>query len=97
MAFPGPHAEVFYNEAGEPIGWDNHYYDEPPERDPWEESAADAAAECRAEEAFDWAVDEGADDETCERFSEWANQRDQYKLEIEHSWANFMEWKAKHP
>jgi hypothetical protein len=31
MAFPGPHAEVFYNEAGEPLGWDNHYYDEPPD------------------------------------------------------------------
>lgn len=30
MAFPGPYAEIIVNEAGEPIGWDNHYYDEPP-------------------------------------------------------------------
>jgi len=27
--FPGPYAEIIRNEAGEPIGWDNHYYDEP--------------------------------------------------------------------
>jgi hypothetical protein len=27
--FPGPHAEIHYNEAGEPIGWDNHYDDQP--------------------------------------------------------------------
>jgi hypothetical protein len=28
--FPGPYAEVIRNEAGEPVGWDNHYYDEEP-------------------------------------------------------------------
>ena len=28
--FPGPYAEIFRNEEGEVIGWDNHYYDEPP-------------------------------------------------------------------
>jgi hypothetical protein len=33
--FPGPHAEVFYNEAGEPEGWDNHAYDEP-DYDPYD-------------------------------------------------------------
>ena len=27
--FPGPHAEIFTNEAGEVLGWDNHLYDEP--------------------------------------------------------------------
>lgn len=32
--FPGPYAEIIRNEAGEPIGWDNHYYDEPPDHDP---------------------------------------------------------------
>ena len=21
--FPGPNAEIYYNEAGEPLGWDN--------------------------------------------------------------------------
>ena len=25
--FPGGGAEVFYNEAGEPLGWDNPSYD----------------------------------------------------------------------
>ena len=29
--FPGPHAQIYYNEAGEVLGWDNTYYDEPPE------------------------------------------------------------------
>ena len=32
--FPGPYAEIIRNEAGEPLGWDNHYYDEPPDSDP---------------------------------------------------------------
>ena len=38
--FPGPHAQIYYNEAGEVLGWDNTYYDEPPEPeefDNWEE------------------------------------------------------------
>lgn len=29
MAFPGPYAQVYYNEAGEPLGWDNNYPSEP--------------------------------------------------------------------
>lgn len=28
--FPGAHATVYRNEAGEPLGWDNGGYDEPP-------------------------------------------------------------------
>jgi hypothetical protein len=27
--FPGPHTEILRNESGEPIGWDNHYDDQP--------------------------------------------------------------------
>ena len=27
--FPGPNAQVYYNEAGEPLGWDYPSYDEP--------------------------------------------------------------------
>lgn len=30
--FPGPNAQVYYNEAGEPLGWD-YPSDEPPEED----------------------------------------------------------------
>lgn len=29
--FPGSHATVYYNEAGEPLGWDNEYYFDEPE------------------------------------------------------------------
>ena len=34
--FPGPGAQVYYNEAGEPIGWDYPSYDESG-MDPYEE------------------------------------------------------------
>lgn len=28
--FPGPGAQIYRNEAGEPVGWDTPSYDEPP-------------------------------------------------------------------
>lgn len=36
--FPGPYAQIYRNEAGEPLGWDNVYpedYD-PPDDDPFD-------------------------------------------------------------
>ncbi len=33
MTFPGAYAQVYYNEAGEPLGWDYPNYDEPPDPD----------------------------------------------------------------
>lgn len=33
MTFPGYGAQVYYNEAGEPLGWDYPNYDEPPDVD----------------------------------------------------------------
>jgi len=30
MTFPGAHSTVYYNEAGEPLGWDDESYFEPP-------------------------------------------------------------------
>ncbi len=33
MTFPGAGARIFYNEAGEPLGWDYPDYDNPPEPD----------------------------------------------------------------
>ena len=33
MTFPGAGAQVYRNEAGEPIGWDYPYADEPPDPD----------------------------------------------------------------
>jgi hypothetical protein len=34
--FPSAGATVYYNDAGEPTGWDNPSYDDPPEHDPYE-------------------------------------------------------------
>ena len=34
--FPGPHAHVYRNEAGEPVGWD-YPDDGPPETDPYDD------------------------------------------------------------
>jgi hypothetical protein len=34
--FPTAHSQVYYNEAGEPLGWDTPY-DGPPENDPYED------------------------------------------------------------
>lgn len=34
--FPGPYSEIIRNEDGEPIGWDNHYYDGEPDTDPYD-------------------------------------------------------------
>jgi hypothetical protein len=51
MAFPGPNAEVFYNEAGEPLGWDNHYYDEPPDVDEFYDYIDDSEFEDEDEDA----------------------------------------------
>lgn len=31
--FPGANAQVYYNEEGEPIGWDYPHYDEPSDPD----------------------------------------------------------------
>lgn len=33
MTFPGAGAHVYYNEAGEPLGWDYPDYDSPPDPD----------------------------------------------------------------
>lgn len=37
MTFPGAGAQVYYNEAGEPTGWDYPGYDEGPDRDDFDE------------------------------------------------------------
>lgn len=55
MAFPGPGAQVYYNEAGEPLGWD-YPSTEPPEPDEYFQSRLDAAAEQWWEEEYDAGV-----------------------------------------
>lgn len=42
--FPGPNATVYYNEAGEPLGWDNNYYDDEPHEPDWDRIADDEQA-----------------------------------------------------
>ncbi len=37
--FPGPNATVYYNEAGEVLGWDDNYYDDAPEEPDWDRIA----------------------------------------------------------
>lgn len=54
--FPGAGARVFYNDAGEPLGWDYPSYDEPE----WDDRA-DTAADYAAEEAYEYAEDEDPD------------------------------------
>lgn len=41
--FPGANATVYYNEAGEPLGWDNNYYDNDPyyDYDPYDDGYYD--------------------------------------------------------
>ena len=49
--FPGPGAQVHYNEAGEPLGWDYPSYDEPDvgdTYDAWENDRYAISATCAA-------------------------------------------------
>ncbi len=39
MTFPGYGAQIYYNDAGEVLGWDYPSYDEPP--DPWDDDPWD--------------------------------------------------------
>ncbi len=42
--FPGPNATVYYNEAGEVLGWDNEYPDDAPEEPDWDRITDDEHA-----------------------------------------------------
>ena len=42
--FPGPNATVYYNEAGEPLGWDDNYYDDAPDEPDWDRITDDEQA-----------------------------------------------------
>lgn len=60
MTFPGYNAQVYYNEDGEPLGWDYPSYDDAPEQDyadsdeifyvPDEDRLWGDEAACRAED-----------------------------------------------
>ncbi len=66
--FPTANSTVYYNEDGEVLGWDNHYWDEPPYEDycdqrdeggeaPWHDSTEECV------EAGDHAQDGSGTDE----------------------------------
>lgn len=51
MTFPGPYARIYRNEAGEVLGWDNEYPEEPEydDRDDapeWCEDCGEPAEDC---------------------------------------------------
>lgn len=54
--FPGAGAVVYYNEAGEPLGWD--YPSEPDPADLYDDRDEDQTFKCRCGESF-WMDDEG--------------------------------------
>lgn len=73
MAFPGPYAQIYYNEAGEVLGWDN-VYPEDSEREFEDDHRADQE-EAAYEEAYEFAEEQGLPDESCERFAEYRIRR----------------------
>lgn len=69
--FPGANAQVYYNEAGEPLGWD-YPSDEPYEPDDYEMERAAWAAEAEHERWIEQAVDDG----TCCAAGDWSRRDD---------------------
>lgn len=76
--FPGPYAEVVYNEAGEPLGWENHYYDEPPEPSEDDERRWDMESSMAEDVSYTLTDDLGWSDEKAEKFSQWYFHRQRY-------------------
>lgn len=79
MTFPGAGAHVYYNEAGEPLGWDYPDYDEPPYDTDGGHGQGDEYREYLWEDAEDQIFDEtGATDDqaVADRFDElWAEYK----------------------
>lgn len=73
MTFPGAGARVFYNDAGEPLGWDYPDYDSPPDPDEFYDSYPERPGWC-AVHNDEWFADEsrcetalGTTGEACEQ------------------------------
>ena len=97
--FPGPHAHVYYNEAGEPLGWDNEYSFEPPEPSEEDERRWDAEA-AFMEELWEEAKEyqEEATGEDTDEFAEWRSSRTnkaQWETSVEEAWFNFLAYKER--
>ena len=57
--FPGVNASVYYNEAGEVLGWDDNYYDDPPDEPDWDEITD-------GEQAYEAGYEDGYHGEPCQ-------------------------------
>jgi hypothetical protein len=57
--FPGAYSTIITNEAGEPLGWDNHYHDDEPTYDDYADSVREAQAEAEYERYMQDKADEG--------------------------------------
>jgi hypothetical protein len=62
MAFPGPFATVYRNEAGEPIGWSDERSYGPEPSDPYEDEDRYGAADAAAEDQYDHWYEQGESD-----------------------------------
>ena len=71
--FPGPGAQVYYNDAGEPLGWD--YPSDDPDLD--YDERAEEAAEAANEAAYDWGYSDGREG-VAPRWDDFRKHRDAY-------------------
>lgn len=71
--FPGPGAQIYRNEAGEPLGWD-YPSDEPYEPD---DDFSTGAADAASEDAYDYGqmdAEEGRPANTTHSSNKWVQQ-----------------------
>lgn len=67
--FPGPNATVYYNEAGEPLGWSDESYYEP---DPDEFEEQYARRDAQHEEEYELGYESAQNDEELDdKASKW--------------------------
>jgi hypothetical protein len=92
MAFPGPYASIIKNDAGEVIGWDNYYPEDAPYEPTDEDERRWEAESAAAEDAFEFAEEEGATQEEAEEFSRYRIKHGKGKT-TEQSWFDWRETK----
>jgi hypothetical protein len=88
MAFPGPYSRIYRNEAGEVLGWDNEYPEDAPYEPTEEEDRRWYIESLAAEEAFEYAAEEGASDEDAEEFSAYRIKRPDVDTDL--AWRDWL-------
>jgi hypothetical protein len=86
MAFPGPYAEIYRNEEGEVLGWDNNYPSEPD----WDDRLDEWSP---ADEKFDFCVEfmiEKEGNDTDELYHYWQDHPHHQDIE-----AAYAAWREK--